>query len=85
MTIDERLEALAARHEALTMNVELISRDVESRRQAALADSKRVERVEKHIEGLLKAVEQDAENVRALARIAEIQDRTSAASKASRH
>ena len=66
MTIDERLEALTARHEALTMNVELISRDVESLRQsvtvlraADLADGKR-------IDALLAAVEQDAENIRAL-------------------
>ena len=75
MTIDERLEALTARHEALTMNVELISRDVESLRQsvavlraADLADGKR-------IDALLTAVEQDAENIRGLARIAEIHER----------
>ena len=43
MTIDERIEALTARHEALTMNVELISRDVESLRQTAAADGKRIE------------------------------------------
>jgi hypothetical protein len=54
MTIDERLEAL-------TMNVELISRDVESLRQA--------------VGGLLKASQQDGENIRALARIAEIHER----------
>ena len=29
MTIDERIEALTARHEALTMNLELLSRDRE--------------------------------------------------------
>jgi hypothetical protein len=54
MTIDERLEAL-------TMNVELISRDVESLRLA--------------VEGLLKSSQQDGENIRALARIAEIHER----------
>ena len=44
MTIDERLEKLTVRHEALTMNLELLHRDVQ----------------------------QDSENIRALARIAEI-------------
>jgi hypothetical protein len=47
MTMDERIEALTARHEALTMNLELMSRDRE----------------------------RDAENIRALARIAEIHER----------
>ena len=55
---NERMEALTRRHEALTMNVELFSRDVESR-----------------IDALLKAIAQDAENIRALARIAEIHER----------
>lgn len=45
MTIDERLERLTARHEALTQTVELI------------------------------ASKQDGENIRALARIAEIHER----------
>jgi hypothetical protein len=47
MTIDERIEALTARHEALTMNLEQMSRDRE----------------------------RDAENIRALVRIAEIHER----------
>jgi archaellum component FlaC len=54
MTIDERLEALTARHEALTMSVEIISRDIEK---------------------LLQNSERDGENIRALARIAEIHER----------
>jgi hypothetical protein len=49
-------------------NDELISRGVESLRQAATANNKR-------IHALISAVEQDAENIRALARIAEIHDR----------
>ena len=57
MTIDERLDALTARHEALTMNLELVSRDLETMRQRS--------------DALLRAVEIDAENIRALARIAE--------------
>jgi hypothetical protein len=47
MTIDERLERLTDRHEALAQSVEL----------------------------LLKASQQDGENIRALARIAEIHER----------
>ena len=47
MTIDERIEAL-------TMNLELLSRDIESLRDTA---------------------RQDGENIRALARIAEIHER----------
>ena len=47
--------------EALTMNVELISRDVESLRQSA--------------KDVLKAVEQDGEHIRALVRIVEIHER----------
>ena len=54
MTIDERLEKLTERHEALTMNLELLHRDVQD----------------------LKAVaQQDGENIRALARVAEIHER----------
>ncbi len=53
MTVDERIEALTARHEALTMSLELISRDLETIR----ANSER-----------------DGENIRALARIAEIHE-----------
>jgi phage-related minor tail protein len=51
MTPDERIEALIQRHEALTMNLELLTRDVQDLKTAA---------------------QQDGENIRALARIAEI-------------
>lgn len=54
MAIDERIEALTTRHEALTMNLELIGRDLESMRIRS---------------------EQDAENIRTLARIAKIHER----------
>lgn len=53
MTFDERIDALTTRHEALTMNLELLSRDLETMR----ANSER-----------------DGENIRALARIAEIHE-----------
>ncbi len=65
MTIDERLEAV-------TMNLELLSRDREHDKQridallAALGNDKQ------RIDALLIAVEKDAENIRALARVAEI-------------
>ena len=54
MTIDERLEKLTERHEALTQTVELIAA-----MQLALT----------------RDVQQDGENIRALARIAEIRER----------
>ena len=54
MDIDERLERLTARHEALTLSLELLTHDVHA---------------------LQAAVQQDAENIRALARIAEIHER----------
>jgi hypothetical protein len=54
MTIDERLEKLAGRHEALTQTVELITADLETLKVLA---------------------RQDGENIRVLARIAEIHER----------
>jgi hypothetical protein len=58
MNIDQRLEALTARHEALTQTVELIA--------AMQRDS------EKRIGEITTAIRQDAENIRALVRVAEI-------------
>ena len=55
LTIDERLERLTERHEALTQSIELMHRDWEVRWQQISA-----------------ALQQDAENIRALARIAEL-------------
>ena len=52
MTIDERLDRLTERHEALTQTIELLTHDVSE---------------------LRATVEVDAQNIRALARIAEIQ------------
>ena len=54
MTIDERLQRLVERHEALTQSVELLAKETRE---------------------LRAAVSQDAENIRALARIAEIHER----------
>jgi archaellum component FlaC len=61
MTIDERLERLTERHEALAQSLELLSHEVRETRAAA--------------EALVVAVQTDAENIRALARIAEIHER----------
>jgi hypothetical protein len=58
MNIDERIAALTARHEALTMNLELLGRDREK-------DNERIKQ-------LLTAVEKDGENIRGLVRIAEL-------------
>jgi len=58
MTIDERLERLTERHEALTQTVELIA-------VMQLANDKQIAEV-------LAASKQDGENIRALARVAEI-------------
>jgi hypothetical protein len=60
MTIDERLEKLTERHEALTQTVEVIA-------AMQLAN-------DKQIAGMLAASKQDGENIRALARIAEIHE-----------
>lgn len=57
MTIDERLEKLTERHEALTQSVELMQRDFQHR-----------------FDQITQAIQQDAENIRALARIAEIHE-----------
>ncbi len=58
MTIDERLDRLTARHEALTESIELMHRDWEERwKQISIA------------------LQPDGENIRALARIAEIHER----------
>lgn len=68
MNIDERLEKLVERHEALTESVELLTRDMDTLRIAALsllAASK------EHQKDLLR----DGENIRALARIASIHER----------
>ena len=54
MTVDERIEALVARHEALTARHEALTM---------------------HVEIITRDIERDAENIRALARIAELHER----------
>ena len=55
MTIDERLEKLAERHEALAQSMELMQHMWNER-----------------FDKITTAIEQDAENIRGLARIAEL-------------
>jgi hypothetical protein len=61
MNIDERLERLVDRHEALAQSVELL----------LVATRDNTENIRK----LVEVTNQDAENIRALARIAESHDR----------
>ena len=62
MTIDERLERLAQRHEALTQTVELI---------AAMQQANE-KQIAKQIAEVLAASKRDGENIRTLALIAEM-------------
>jgi hypothetical protein len=64
MTPEERYDKLDRRLEAIAMNLELTI----SMAQASEA------RIDKRMDQLLAAVEKDAENIRALARIAEIHE-----------
>ena len=63
MTIDERIEAL-------TMNLELASRDIQDLKTST-------QHLTASIQHLSALAQQDGENIRALARIAEIHDRHS--------
>lgn len=62
MTIDERLERLAERHEALAQSLELMQHMWEQRWTAA----------ETRLDKITTAIAQDAENIRGLVRIAEL-------------
>ncbi len=42
MTFEERIDALTARHEALTMNLEFISHDIESLLKAKVQDGENI-------------------------------------------
>jgi hypothetical protein len=64
MTPEERYARIDARLDAIAMNLELT---------ASMAQASE-ERIGKRIDKLLTAVEKDAENIRALARIAEIHE-----------
>ena len=68
MTIDERLDRLVERHEALTQSVELLAMETRELR-AAVSD------LSAAMSDLHAAVSQDGEHLRALVRIAEIRER----------
>jgi hypothetical protein len=61
MPIDERLEKLTERHEALAQSMELFRHDVQQDAE--------------NIRLLLRTAQADGENIRSLARIAEIHER----------
>jgi hypothetical protein len=64
MIIDERLEALTVRHEALARSMELTHHDIQDHLKTTREHTQQ-------IQDLLKTSQQDGENIRALARIAE--------------
>ncbi|MBV9404533.1 MAG: hypothetical protein JO211_04260 [Acidobacteriaceae bacterium] len=68
MTIDERLERLTERHEALTQSVEMMNHQIGELVAKSKQDTETIRQ-------LVRAVEQDGENIRGLARIAEIHER----------
>lgn len=75
MTIDERLEKLAERHEALTQSVEILRLNGEEQAGRIEELRKLAEEQTKQIELLLGTAKQGGENIRALARIADMRDR----------
>lgn len=68
MDIDERLERLAERHEALAQSVELL---LVATRENAVVSRENTDNIRK----LVEVTNQDAENIRVLARIAESHER----------
>lgn len=61
MTIDDRLNRLVERHEALAQSLELLTTDVREMGQ--------------NLQVLYRLAQQDGENIRALARVAESHER----------
>ncbi len=77
MTIDERLDRLAERHEAFTQTVEHLALQGE-------AQNKRLRIQGEHIDRITILLEKDGEHIRSLARGAEIHDRRSSGLESSR-
>ena len=69
MTIDERLERLTERHEALAQSLELMQHTQQEDQQRW---KERWAANEARLDKITTAIEQDAENIRGLARIAEL-------------
>ena len=68
MTIDERLDRLVERHEALALSVELLQSTVHEQ-------SGNIDKQTANIDKLISALKTDGENIAALARIAEAHER----------
>jgi hypothetical protein len=68
MSIDERLDRLVERHEALTMTVGMLTRDIEEFRAGTTE-------LRLSMDNLHATAVQDGENIRPLAGIAEIHER----------
>ena len=75
MNIDERLERLTERHEALAQSIELLTRDISEQRAADAADAaaakERQEALSHTVELLVGEGQQTGERIRHLALIAE--------------
>jgi hypothetical protein len=65
MSFEERIERLTERHEALTQSIELMQHDWQTHQAEWEARWTKI----------AAAIQQDGENIRALARIAEIHER----------
>jgi hypothetical protein len=74
MNIDERLERLVERHEALAQSVELLVAANRENSELIRENSELTRENSVHIGKLIEVTNQDAENIRALARIAESHD-----------
>ncbi len=74
MNIDERLEKLAERHEALTQTVELLAHHGQEQRKL-MEQREAMELQRKAIDALLTLARQDGENIRTLAHVAESHER----------
>ena len=71
MTIDERLERLADRHEALTQSIELLTHDINEMRAADAAAKERHEALSQSVELLIADGKETGQRIRALAILAE--------------
>lgn len=76
MTIDERIEKLVERHEALAQTVELLTHQGIQQGERLEKQGEHLERQGEHIDRILLAISQDADNIRALANIAQAHQAT---------
>jgi hypothetical protein len=75
MTIDDRLDRLTERHEALAQSIELMVAEGREQTERIRALERLAQQDGERIQGLERVARQDGENIRALARIAEIHER----------